>query len=52
VNKTIAVIGRSRRNGNTGRLIDLIANELKEEIEEIGSDSNIKKGNPGHPLIG
>jgi len=32
MNKIIAVIGSSRRNGNTGKLIDLIANELNIEV--------------------
>lgn len=34
--KTIAVIGSSRRNGNTGKLIDLIADELDIEVIDLG----------------
>jgi len=33
--KTIAVIGSSRRNGNTGKLIDLIAKEVNIEIIDL-----------------
>jgi len=32
---TIAIIGSSRRSGNTGKLIDLIANELKIEVIDL-----------------
>ncbi len=35
MNKTIAVIGSSRRNGNTGKLIDLIAKELSIEVIDL-----------------
>ncbi len=35
MNKTIAVIGSSRRNGNTGNLIDLIANKLDIEVIDL-----------------
>ncbi len=35
MNKTIAVIGSSRRNGNTGKLIDLIAKELNIEVIDL-----------------
>ena len=42
MNKTIAVIGSSRRNGNTGRLIDLIANELNIEVIDL----NLKNISP------
>jgi len=33
--KTIAVIGSSRRNGNTGKLIDWIAGELNIEVIDL-----------------
>ena len=36
MNKTIAVIGSSRRNGNTGKLIDWIAEELNIEVVDLG----------------
>jgi multimeric flavodoxin WrbA len=35
MNKTIAVIGSSRRNGNTGKLIDIIAKELNIEVIDL-----------------
>ncbi len=35
--KTIAVIGSSRRNGNTGKLLDHISNELGIEVIDLGS---------------
>ncbi|MCH9814633.1 MAG: NAD(P)H-dependent oxidoreductase [Epsilonproteobacteria bacterium] len=34
---TVAIIGSARRDGNTGKLIDLIANELKIEVIDITS---------------
>jgi len=34
--KTIAVLGSSRRNGNTGKLIDWIAEELDIEVIDLG----------------
>ena len=36
-NKTIAVIGSSRRNGNTGKLLDTIANELGIEVIDLST---------------
>ncbi|MFT5674298.1 MAG: multimeric flavodoxin WrbA [Paraglaciecola sp.] len=36
MSKTIAVIGSSRRNGNTGKLIDLITEELNIEVIDLG----------------
>ena len=41
MNKTIAVIGSSRRNGNTGKLIDLIAKELNIEVIDLSLKSPI-----------
>ena len=35
MNKTIAVIGSSRRDGNTGQLIDLIANQANFEVIDL-----------------
>ncbi len=35
MNKTIAVLGSSRRNGNTGKLIDWIAEELNIEVIDL-----------------
>jgi len=35
MNKTIAVIGSSRRNGNTGKLIDLIAQAINIEVIDL-----------------
>ena len=40
MNKTIAIIGSSRRNGNTGKLMDVIAKELAIEVVDL-SDKNI-----------
>ena len=37
MNKTIAIIGSSRRNGNTRQLIDLIAKELAIEVIDISA---------------
>jgi len=37
VKKTIAVIGSSRRNGNTGKLLDHISNELGIEVIDLGA---------------
>ena len=37
MNNTIAIIGSSRRNGNTGQLIDLIAKELCIEVIDLNS---------------
>ncbi len=37
MNKTIAVLGSSRRNGNTGHLIDLIAKELDIEVIDLST---------------
>jgi len=39
MNKAIAVIGSSRRNGNTGKLIDLIAKELNIEVVDLSLKS-------------
>ena len=36
MNKTVAIIGSSRRNGNTGKLIDCIAQSLKIEVVDLG----------------
>ncbi|MBL4881584.1 MAG: NAD(P)H-dependent oxidoreductase [Oleispira sp.] len=35
MNKTIAVFGSSRRNGNTGKLIDIIAKQLNIEVIDL-----------------
>ncbi|NQY93064.1 MAG: NAD(P)H-dependent oxidoreductase [Campylobacteraceae bacterium] len=35
--KTIAIMGSSRRSGNTGKLIDLIADELNIEVIDLNS---------------
>jgi len=35
MNKTIAVLGSSRRNGNTGKLIDLISDNLGIEVIDL-----------------
>ncbi|MBA6223635.1 NAD(P)H-dependent oxidoreductase [Colwellia sp. MB02u-18] len=35
MNKTIALIGSSRRDGNTGKLIDLIAGQLRIEVLDL-----------------
>lgn len=40
MNKTIAIIGSSRRKGNTGKLIDIIADKLAIEVIDLG-DLNI-----------
>jgi multimeric flavodoxin WrbA len=40
MNKTIAIIGSSRRNGNTGKLIDTIASKLAIEVIDL-ADLNI-----------
>jgi len=37
VKKTIALIGSSRRNGNTGKLLDHISNELGIEVIDLGT---------------
>lgn len=37
MNKTIALIGSSRRKGNTGQLVDYIADELGIEVIDIAS---------------
>jgi len=37
MNKTIAIIGSSRRNGNTGKLIDRIALDLNIEVIDLTS---------------
>ena len=37
MNKSIAIIGSSRRNGNTGKLIDWIADELGIEIVDLST---------------
>jgi len=36
---TIALFASSRRNGNTGRLMDRIANELQIEVVDLGEKS-------------
>lgn len=37
MNNTIAIIGSSRRNGNTGKLVDWIASELKIEVIDLNT---------------
>lgn len=51
MNKTIAVIGSSRRNGNTGKLIDLISDELGIEVIDL-SLKNISPFDYEHKNIG
>lgn len=50
MNKTIAVIGSSRRNGNTGQLLDSIANELGIEVIDL-STKNISPFDYEHKNI-
>ncbi|MBC8259381.1 MAG: NAD(P)H-dependent oxidoreductase [SAR324 cluster bacterium] len=51
MNKTIAVIGSSRRNGNTGKLIDLIAADLKIDVIDL-TTKNISPYDYDHQNIG
>jgi len=51
MNNTIAVIGSSRRNGNTGKLIDWIADELNIEVIDL-SLKNISPFDYEHKNIG
>ena len=37
MNSAIAIIGSSRRNGNTGKLIDLISRELNIEVIDLNT---------------
>lgn len=37
MNNSIAIIGSSRRNGNTGKLVDWIARELKIEVIDLNT---------------
>ncbi len=36
MSETIAIFGSSRRNGNTGKFIDQIVNELDMEVVDLG----------------
>jgi len=50
VNETIAIIASARRNGNTGKLIDWVANELDIDVIDL-SEKNISPYDYEHKNI-
>ncbi|WP_223270360.1 hypothetical protein [Colwellia sp. C1TZA3] len=50
MNKTIAVIASARRDGNTGKLIDLIAGQLGIEVVDLAL-KNISPFDYEHKIV-